>query len=299
MKRYYAIDTEALKYSGLSLLEWTILENIQFLEHEKGWCYASKVSLAEHHNITERGFYKCRKNLVGNGWLKANAKNHLKVTKKWLDLISKKHHEQSSDHEQSSVNKVPMNHEQSSDETMNKVPTLPIKRELKVENKVETRVNKKFNFYLKKDTHYSNLSNEYKQKLFHKILLIDGAENYDSFINSLESKAGYKYIDFSRVYRTWYKRLEGADRKGQEIELDGVKRFEVKYDGKAYAICPITLDARLGNFKRPDEIQDEDKKERQNHLAAKLASSSRMAETNKKEQTYEDIIAHQAGAKSC
>jgi len=297
MKRYYAIDTLALAHSKLSLLEWTILENIQFLEHEKGWCYASKISLAEHHNITERGFYKCRKNLVENGWLKSNAKHHLKVTKKWIDLISKKHHEQSSDHEQSSVNRVPIEHEQSSDETMNKVPIASIKTELKVEKKVEAHTKDKFNFSLKKDTHYSNLTDDYKLKLFYKILLIDGAENYDAFVNSLNSKSSYKYIDFTRVYRTWYKRLESADTKGREIELDGVKRIEVKYDGKAYAICPVTLDARMGNLK--PVVHEEERPEVSNQFAAKLAAGSRMDTHHKKTPTYEEVLAHQAGGAGC
>ena len=135
MKRYIAIDMTIMKSCRLSLMDWCILENINFLSSDNGWCYATKKSLASHHAITERGYQKRRADLVANGWLKTNSKGHLKTTKKW--------YEQSSDHEQSS-------HEQSSDDTMNKVPPLPIKEDnLSVESNVTPQKNVS-NYLLKK-----------------------------------------------------------------------------------------------------------------------------------------------------
>lgn len=118
MKRYYSIDALALNSSGLSLIEWTILENIHFLSVENGWCFASKKLLSSHHDLGERAYQKTRAKLVENGWLKYNTKGHMKTTKKWFLLQANK----SSDEVVSYANK-------SSDGMRTKVPTLPIKKE--------------------------------------------------------------------------------------------------------------------------------------------------------------------------
>lgn len=118
MKRYYSIDAEVLHSSDLSLMEWTILENIHFLSAENGWCYASKKALANHHNLGERAYQKTRVKLADSGWIKTNTQGHLKTTKKWYVLNANK----SSDGTNSYANK-------SSDGMRTKVPTLPIKKE--------------------------------------------------------------------------------------------------------------------------------------------------------------------------
>ena len=68
------------------------------------------------------------------------------------------------------------------------------------------KINKKeFSFSLKKETAYSNLSEEYKHNLKAKCLLTDGnIDRYENFILSLEAK-NYKYIDFSKAYMAWDK----------------------------------------------------------------------------------------------
>lgn len=120
MKRYFTIDAEALNSNKLSAMEWMILENIHFLSTDTGWCYATKKSLAIHHNLGERAYQKIRAKLMLDGWLKMNAKGHLKTTKNWFNINANK----SSDDTHSDANK-------SSDGMRTKVPTLPIKKELK------------------------------------------------------------------------------------------------------------------------------------------------------------------------
>ena len=120
MKRYYALDIQAMQDNDLSPIEWMILENIHFLSAENGWCFATKKSLAKHHGLGDRGYQKIRAKLSTDGWLKMNSKSHLKTTKKWFNMNANK----SSDEQIADANK-------SSDEGRTKVPTLPIKEELK------------------------------------------------------------------------------------------------------------------------------------------------------------------------
>jgi len=115
VKRYIAIDITTMRESELSLIEWCILENVKFLTHEDKWCYATKKSLAKHHGLTERHFFRIRQDLELKGWLKSNKKGHLRVTKKWYDIMS--------DHDKMSYDKM-------SDDTMTKCPTLPIKEDI-------------------------------------------------------------------------------------------------------------------------------------------------------------------------
>lgn len=64
---------------------------------------------------------------------------------------------------------------------------------------------KEFTFSLKKNTHYTNLSKEYKSKLKEEILKIEGDLKYDDFILSLEGNNKYKYINFVSIYKKWNK----------------------------------------------------------------------------------------------
>lgn len=123
MKRYYTIDISVMTEAKLSPLEWMVLENIHFLCSNNGWCYATKKTLADHHNISTQGYHKIRARLEADGWIKNNNKNYLKTTKKW--------HLLNSDRLLSSVNKVDADRLLSSDETINKVDAYPIKKEIK------------------------------------------------------------------------------------------------------------------------------------------------------------------------
>ena len=121
MKRYYTIDMQVCKDSGLSLQEWCMLENIHFTSVDDGWCSKTRKSLSEHHGITARNMQKHIANLVEEGWLRKNKSNHLKTTKKWTNLMG--------------VENDTGGVSQSSDEGCRKVPTLPIEKEYKRESK--------------------------------------------------------------------------------------------------------------------------------------------------------------------
>lgn len=242
MKRYYTIDVSAMNEAELSPLEWMVLENIHFLCADTGWCFATKKSLADHHGISTPGYHKIRARLEADGWIKNNSKNHLKTTKKW--------HKQSSDHKQSSVNKVYADHKQSSDETINKVDAYPIKKELKEreEESIGENTKKSFSFSLKRDTHYDNLSDEYKHKLKAKCLVIDGnLERYENFTQSLRSKASYKYKDFSLVYMAWDKEKNYQHHKPIPEPALGADWIQVEIDNhNTLAINTKTYETKKG-----------------------------------------------------
>lgn len=60
-------------------------------------------------------------------------------------------------------------------------------------------------FSLSRDTHYDNLSKEYKEALQVFIESMGLSLPFDDFVNSLQSKASYKYKNFVKTYRTWAK----------------------------------------------------------------------------------------------
>ena len=138
MKRYYTIDMDAIKYSGLSIMEWMILENIHFLSAEEGWCYATKKSLCDHHDISRQMYYKYTSKLIDEGWLKQNKKSHLKTTKKYLDLMKQKFQsdgkQKFTSHENECKQKFTSDVNKSLHGKSTKVYTPSIKRELKREN---------------------------------------------------------------------------------------------------------------------------------------------------------------------
>ena len=87
MKRYYTIDYEAAKNSGVSLMEWVILENISFFQAKYGVCDVSKKELAEFHGITDRMYRKYIQKLSENGFILITNKG-VKCSKKWFRVLS-------------------------------------------------------------------------------------------------------------------------------------------------------------------------------------------------------------------
>lgn len=88
MKRYYTIDSVAMKRAGLNYTEWTICENIHFVQaiSESGYCENSRAELADHHSMKVGSFKNSITKLIGLEFLKRNSKNQLKTTQKWHDL---------------------------------------------------------------------------------------------------------------------------------------------------------------------------------------------------------------------
>jgi hypothetical protein len=64
---------------------------------------------------------------------------------------------------------------------------------------------KESDFSLSRDTHYDNLSKEYKEALQVFIESMGLSYPFDDFVNSLQAKASYKYKNFVKTYRTWAK----------------------------------------------------------------------------------------------
>lgn len=60
-------------------------------------------------------------------------------------------------------------------------------------------------FTLSRDTHYDNLSKEYKEALQTFIESMGLSYPFDDFVNSLQAKASYKYKNFVKTYRAWAK----------------------------------------------------------------------------------------------
>ena len=123
----------------------------------------------------------------------------------------------------------------------------------------EKKINKKkfeknFSFELKKDFHYSAVSNEYKEKLKGRILLefgIKGLNKFKDFEDSLLSKKSYRYYNFYRTFRKWYKDLQPIDLNKQQ-EFNTIKNLPKEYvyigtqNNTAYAVNPKTFEIKIG-----------------------------------------------------
>ena len=130
MKRYISIDLEAMKFNDITMLEWAFCENIQFLSNNNtNTCYSPKKKLAEHLGISDRHLLRIIDGLVSKKLLKKTVKNGLKITKKWIEILSENGGDKMSDGDKMSVTKCPINSDKMSDENMTKCPTLPIKNE--------------------------------------------------------------------------------------------------------------------------------------------------------------------------
>ena len=63
-----------------------------------------------------------------------------------------------------------------------------------------------FSFTLKKDTHFDNLSDEYKNALKIEIEALGMGLPYQAFVEALQAKASYKYKNFLLAYKNWAKK---------------------------------------------------------------------------------------------
>ena len=88
MKRNYSIDIQKCKEMKISTNEWMILENIQFRCNLTGYCEDSKNKLAEHHGMSRNGYNKSIDKLIDMKLVLKNSKVHLKVTAKYIKLMS-------------------------------------------------------------------------------------------------------------------------------------------------------------------------------------------------------------------
>lgn len=189
MKRYIAIDLEALKQHNLTMLEWALCENIQFLSNnEKNTCYSSKKSLAKHLGISDRHLLRMIEALVEKKLLKKTAKNGLKITKQWMEILSSNGYDKMSDDDKMSVTKCPIESDKMSDEGMTKCPTLPIKKEIKERKQERGDATEKKYFF---DEHLNNLFLEYLE-LRKKMKLSNSQTVINRLLNKLDrfQKAG-------------------------------------------------------------------------------------------------------------
>lgn len=85
------------------------------------------------------------------------------------------------------------------------------KREKRKEIELDTRdktkdANAPFSFSLSRDTHYDNLSAEYKVNLKSAIEALGLSLSHDDFVAALQSKSSYKYKNFVLAYKNWAKK---------------------------------------------------------------------------------------------
>lgn len=90
----------------------------------------------------------------------------------------------------------------------------PIEEKLKHNNTIPITTNsttsnkgiEPFSFTLKKDTHFDNLSDEYKNALKIEIEALGMGLPYQAFVEALQAKASYKYKNFLLAYKNWAKK---------------------------------------------------------------------------------------------
>ena len=79
-------------------------------------------------------------------------------------------------------------------------------QEIEIETEQTKPANAPFSFSLSRDTHYDNLSAEYKANLKTKIEALGLGLSHDDFVTALQSKNSYKYKDFLKAYKNWAKK---------------------------------------------------------------------------------------------
>lgn len=273
MKMYYAIDFRKMKDLNINATKWMFCENIHFVQaiSESGWCEKTRKELAEHHEISLSQCKKIVRELIECGLIKINKKWHLKTTQKWHEIGGIK---KETVQEIGGIKKETVRGQKIDDRGIKKETVQPIRENLeRVRENTRTSVStKKFSFTLKKNSHYSKLSQDYKDKLFSKILLLDNAENYEDFILALESNEKYKYMDFSKVYMKWYK-VSGDN--GRKVKIQDEEWIEVIHKGKPIAINPNTYETKEGKFKQ-QSTQQVTKNRPSMELAGNLAKGARV-----------------------
>ena len=75
-----------------------------------------------------------------------------------------------------------------------------------VEDSIEIEKDAPFSFSLKRDTHFDNLSDEYKNALKIEIEALGMGLPYQAFVEALQAKASYKYKNFLLAYKNWAKK---------------------------------------------------------------------------------------------
>ena len=87
---------------------------------------------------------------------------------------------------------------------------------------------KQFTFSLSKDTHFDNLSDEYKNALKIEIEALGMGLPYQAFVEALQAKASYKYKNFLLAYKNWAKKDFNSGK--QQIGADRNRLNQKNYE---------------------------------------------------------------------
>ena len=213
MKRYFSLDLEACKNANLDTTEWLFLENIKFVQHYEGnavsgWCSKSKKALAEHLGISERKVFLMIDELCEKGFLiKHDETGFLKTTKKWDDICSMPAKNAEPKNVEPMQN-LQSDYAKNAEEGMQNLQSPTYKKENKKDKERDStpKRSKQFTFSLSKDTHFDNLSDEYKNALKIEIEALGMGLPYQAFVEALQAKASYKYKNFLLAYKNWAKK---------------------------------------------------------------------------------------------
>ena len=213
MKRYFSLDLEACKNANLDTTEWLFLENIKFVQHYEGnavsgWCSKSKKALAEHLGISERKVFLMIDELCEKGFLiKHDETGFLKTTKKWDDICSMPAKNAEPQNVEPMQN-LQSDYAKNAEVGMQNLQSPTYKKENKKDKERDStpKRSKQFTFSLSKDTHFDNLSDEYKNALKIEIEALGMGLPYQAFVEALQAKASYKYKNFLLAYKNWAKK---------------------------------------------------------------------------------------------
>ena len=213
MKRYFSLDLEACKNANLDTTEWLFLENIKFVQHYEGnavsgWCSKSKKALAEHLGISERKVFLMIDELCEKGFLiKHDETGFLKTTKKWDDICSMPAKNAEPQNVEPMQN-LQSDYAKNAEVGMQNLQSPTYKKENKKDKERDStpKRSKQFTFSLSKDTHFDNLSDEYKNALKIEIERLGMGLPYQAFVEALQAKASYKYKNFLLAYKNWAKK---------------------------------------------------------------------------------------------
>ena len=213
MKRYFSLDLEACKNANLDTTEWLFLENIKFVQHYEGnavsgWCSKSKKALAEHLGISERKVFLMIDELCEKGFLiKHDETGFLKTTRKWDDICSMPAKNAEPQNVEPMQN-LQSDYAKNAEVGMQNLQSPTYKKENKKDKERDNtpKRSKQFTFSLSKDTHFDNLSDEYKNALKIEIEALGMGLPYQAFVEALQAKASYKYKNFLLAYKNWAKK---------------------------------------------------------------------------------------------
>ena len=101
-------------------------------------------------------------------------------------------------------------------------------QEIEVEIEHTKDANAPFSFSLSRDTHYDNLSAEYKVNLKAAIEALGLSLSHDDFVAALQSKSSYKYKNFLLAYKNWAKKDFNSGK--QQIGADRNRLNQKNYE---------------------------------------------------------------------